>query len=218
MENLKYIITGTGRCGTGYMSKIFNRSRIPCGHESIFTHTGISLNKKLVADSSAFAVPYIKDFKNTNVTIIHIMRNPIKVLKSLLYHTTSFHIDEKINDINNKKNKSAIFLKKYYPEIFEYKNIIDKLIMFYYICNNKIYDDCYNNNIKYLFFKVEQNPNDLFDTLKENHVDYEDLTKYNTRDDNQIEDEQIISLLNTREIFSLIKPLIYKNYPNLINE
>jgi hypothetical protein len=43
---LKYLITGTGRCGTVFMARFLTSLGIPCGHESIFGHQGINLAKK----------------------------------------------------------------------------------------------------------------------------------------------------------------------------
>lgn len=36
MINLKYIVVGTGRCGTVYFARFLTDLGIPCGHESIF--------------------------------------------------------------------------------------------------------------------------------------------------------------------------------------
>ena len=38
--NLKYLVTGTGRCGTVYMARILTSIGIPCGHETIFDYRG----------------------------------------------------------------------------------------------------------------------------------------------------------------------------------
>jgi hypothetical protein len=41
MRSLKYIVTGTGRCGTVYAARLLSSVGIPCGHEAIFTTGGI---------------------------------------------------------------------------------------------------------------------------------------------------------------------------------
>ena len=41
-NELKIISTGTGRCGTAYMSKLLTSVGIPCGHESLFTNKGLT--------------------------------------------------------------------------------------------------------------------------------------------------------------------------------
>lgn len=36
VDKLKYLVVGTGRCGTVYMAKLLTSLGLPCGHESIF--------------------------------------------------------------------------------------------------------------------------------------------------------------------------------------
>lgn len=38
--NLKYLVTGTGRCGTVYLARVLTSVGVPCGHESIFDYKG----------------------------------------------------------------------------------------------------------------------------------------------------------------------------------
>lgn len=38
---LKYLVTGTGRCGTVYMARLLTAIGANCGHEAIFTHLGL---------------------------------------------------------------------------------------------------------------------------------------------------------------------------------
>lgn len=40
MRKLRYLITGTGRCGTVYMARFLTSLGIPCGHEAIFDWRG----------------------------------------------------------------------------------------------------------------------------------------------------------------------------------
>jgi len=42
---LKYIVTGTGRCGTVYMARFLTHIGIPCGHEAIFNWEGLEFSK-----------------------------------------------------------------------------------------------------------------------------------------------------------------------------
>jgi len=41
MGKLKYIVTGTGRCGTVYFAKFLTSLGINCGHETIFSYHGL---------------------------------------------------------------------------------------------------------------------------------------------------------------------------------
>ncbi|MGH8460432.1 MAG: hypothetical protein ACRESS_02385 [Stenotrophobium sp.] len=41
MIKLDFLVTGTGRCGTVYMSRLLTSLGIACGHEAIFTYKGL---------------------------------------------------------------------------------------------------------------------------------------------------------------------------------
>ena len=100
---LKYIVTGTGRCGTLYMANFLTSIDIACGHESVFMTEGSEKAKKIIngeippenseisaniilkknqeqiADSSYMAAPFLRKF---NAKVIHIIRNPFEVVNS----------------------------------------------------------------------------------------------------------------------------------------
>jgi len=97
MKKLKMVIVGTGRCGTGYISKVFTGVGIPCGHERIFGFINRKniLNESLImknmananfiADSSWLAVPFLyPEFPllSEETIVIHLVRNPIEVISS----------------------------------------------------------------------------------------------------------------------------------------
>jgi len=42
VKELKYIIVGTGRCGTVFTAKLLSSIGIPCTHEAIFSHDGLN--------------------------------------------------------------------------------------------------------------------------------------------------------------------------------
>lgn len=88
---LKYIVTGTGRCGTMFMSRFFTDVGIPCGHEVIFTNEGIVAARSnlityqgLDADSSYMAAPYLQNEILAGTSIIHLVREPMKVINSFV--------------------------------------------------------------------------------------------------------------------------------------
>lgn len=108
MESLKFIITGTGRCGTLYMANLFTSMGFPCSHEAVFTPNGIDWakevlggerpresskisegkrcvpfgkNKKFVAESSHMAAPFLKQIDSR---VIHVVRHPKEVVASFI--------------------------------------------------------------------------------------------------------------------------------------
>ena len=109
---LKYLVTGTGRCGTLNMAHNLTKAGAPCGHESIFDVKGIDTAKKrlngeikihasdistnfrnkeiwfdpllIQADASYMAAPFLKDEILEDTTIIHLVRDPLKVISSFV--------------------------------------------------------------------------------------------------------------------------------------
>lgn len=79
---LKYLITGTGRCGTGYMAQVFKSAGVPCGHEAVFSYDGPGEHGDWQADSSWLAAPFLPGLEDT--TIIHLVRDPRKIIESLV--------------------------------------------------------------------------------------------------------------------------------------
>lgn len=74
------VATGTGRCGTGYVSRLLNIAGIYCGHESVFTPRGRLDRDEFDADASWLAVPYVTP--DDHVMLVY--RDPSKVIASQL--------------------------------------------------------------------------------------------------------------------------------------
>lgn len=104
----KYLVTGTGRCGTLFMANLLTSMGFPCSHEAIFTPMGIEWAREVmdgrrpiensrisegkrclpddpdvefVAESSYMAAPFLKEF---DFRVIHVVRNPLNVVASLV--------------------------------------------------------------------------------------------------------------------------------------
>lgn len=85
MSNLKYVITGTGRCGTTFAAKSFCSAGIPCGHELVFRFHGVWPPRPgMVADSSLAALPFLDHPVARDAIVIHLVRYPLKVIGSLV--------------------------------------------------------------------------------------------------------------------------------------
>jgi len=86
--SLEYIITGTGRCGTGYLAQVFTGAGVPCGHEAIFGPDGLGGvvvgAPGVRAESSWLAAPFLDVPICKDATIIHLVRHPQTVIESLL--------------------------------------------------------------------------------------------------------------------------------------
>lgn len=92
---LKVLVVGTGRCGTGYLAKCLEQSGIPCGHEAIFNHWKEErvrdrlLSSTLAAESSWAAAPFLAaEWLPPDVKVVHLTRSPLRVVKS--FHDINF--------------------------------------------------------------------------------------------------------------------------------
>ena len=105
---LKFIVVGTGRCGTNLLQQMFNGTGINCGHENIFNSSVVNSvkqqymsNTEYVAESSWVAVPYLdQPWIDDRIKIIHLIRDPISVIKS--FWDIEFFRNERINKHRNK--------------------------------------------------------------------------------------------------------------------
>lgn len=86
---MNFIVTGSGRCGTTWLSRLLTVAGIPCGHESVFhpdTEAVISDIggpdwRGFRADSSWQAVPFLERF---DYPVVLLVRHPLDVVNSLV--------------------------------------------------------------------------------------------------------------------------------------
>jgi len=88
-DKLDICVTGTGRCGTGYVSRLLSSVGLTCGHEAVFGLGGlhrarINLWNKphLLADSSWLAAPFLNSAMLQNAVIVHLVRHPRLFIES----------------------------------------------------------------------------------------------------------------------------------------
>lgn len=62
--DLKFIVTGTGRCGTVFMARLLTSLGISCGHESIFTNQGLDLALRILDNKKT---PRLSDVSKVDI-------------------------------------------------------------------------------------------------------------------------------------------------------
>jgi hypothetical protein len=77
----RFVITGTGRCGTVFTARLLTNVGVPCGHEDVFTKKGVRHLRHLEGDSSYHAVAYLSSYRGI---VVHQVRDPVKVVGSLV--------------------------------------------------------------------------------------------------------------------------------------
>ena len=81
IKHLEFVVTGTGRSGTGFISQVFTNAGMPCGHEKVFNPYETRA-AGYMGDASWMAVPYLSELRSSTV-VFHQMRHPLKVVRSL---------------------------------------------------------------------------------------------------------------------------------------
>jgi hypothetical protein len=168
---IKIIITGTGRCGTLYISKLLSFCNIFCGHETIFDHSSwnkilqriygneeLNLSKIakknygdylkdniIVGDSSYMAMPYLDMNIFNDCFFVHIIRNPIDVINSFC-HNMHYFYDDPYSSLDEFNRKYINFIYKHVPDIKKYKNPYEKAACFYLYWNDQIEKKLKNKN------------------------------------------------------------------------
>ncbi|MHC4544183.1 MAG: glycosyltransferase family 2 protein [Planctomycetota bacterium] len=157
MRKLKLVLTGTGRCATGFYARFLTSAGIVCGHERFFSVGGLeaaleTLGKHwtgTIAESSWLAAPFLDSEPLEDALVIHLVRHPKLVIESWLRvppETTPVY---------------AEFAIAHLPELNHYSGI-DRLA-YRYVAWNKLIE-C---QVDALRFDVSREPIELLDKLAE---------------------------------------------------
>lgn len=169
MIHLKCVITGTGRCGTLYGAMLLDSYGIACGHESVFTNSGLRKhiintknpptspiskrqcgtwlkNKKLEADSSYMAAPYLDQVEGS---VIHFIRDPLKVISSFVRGMHYFW--------NTKpSNQYERFIYSHLPQLSHKMRAVERAALYYLDWNELIVKKIIGKN--YVMHNIDSDP------------------------------------------------------------
>lgn len=177
-NGLRYIVVGTGRCGSVYFANILNAIGIPCSHERIFIAKGKDYAKKVLsgeagknsevagwaglkeidhpqAEASYLSMPFLDEPFLKAATIIHIVRDPLKVIKSFS-NKLEYWRDSNLNQYEN-------FIQRNLPGIEQYSGSLLRCCYFVINWNKRI--ESYSHR-KYLRIRLEADTDMLLDYLK----------------------------------------------------
>ena len=92
-RKLLFVATGTGRCGTKFVSHLLTGVGLPCGHETFFGSRGLEGAERFLAwrypryvgDCSWLAAPYLETYEALrDAFVIHLLRHPKRYIDSHL--------------------------------------------------------------------------------------------------------------------------------------
>jgi hypothetical protein len=197
LKELKYLVVGTGRCGSVYAAKLLSSVGLPCTHEAIFQHDGLDacldrlsgktplevsfISKlasladesrgvnwfkddekyRIVAESSYMAAPYLDHPSLANVSIIHIVRHPLKVINSFVAGFEYF------NDwclLMKDFEEYHKFIYGHVPELYNRMSPVVRCALYWIRWNQMIEEK--SKGHRYFLYRVEHDPSKLFSFLR----------------------------------------------------
>lgn len=186
MDDLRFLVTGTGRCGTVFFARWFTSLGVPCGHESIFDWNGLDIailriqNKipkalsiisqencdamnwinpiTIQAESSYMSAPFLDHKILNNTKIIHLVRSPVKVVNSFCNYHNYFQ-NPKLHE-----DKWESFIYKHIPELDQELTPYDRACL-YYVRWNELIEQKLNNR-GFHFCRIEDDISKVFDFVE----------------------------------------------------
>lgn len=170
---LDYLVVGTGRSGTLYAAKLLTALGFPCGHERVFNgselselsdsidrdcnnsacgkHFGLEFAGCPIAESSYMAVPYLDHEILKDCRIIHVVRDPLKVIRSFLNNLLFFREGRA-----NFRHAQEQFLYEHLPHLELLPDPVSRAC-FYYLRWNQMIEESIGDR-KYLLYPIENGP------------------------------------------------------------
>lgn len=174
--DLHYLVIGTGRCGTVHLAKLLTSVGIPCGHERIFTggdiqtalqeaaagdrensecsaYFGLEFDGSPLAEASYMAVPFLEDEALHDCTLIHVVRDPLKVIRSFLNNICFFR-EERAS-----LHPEEAFILRHLPQL-ELLGDAASRASYYYLRWNQMIEESVGGR-RYFRHRIEDDPKDL---------------------------------------------------------
>lgn len=117
----RFVITGSGRSGTQYMSELLRTVGIRCGHENVYFDTGFLGWKDWEADSSWMASCFVP----LQVPTVLVVRHPLRVVKSWVETWLS----------SDPRTPKVPVFRKRFPEVYRYRAPHDRALAQWLLIN-----------------------------------------------------------------------------------
>lgn len=192
-RKLRFIATGTGRCGTKFVAALLTGVGLPCGHEVFFTPHGLAhcdrfltwRHLHLVGSSSWQAAPYLETHEALREAfIIHLLRHPKHYIDSHLKLWPA-----------GRRTVFSRFVCDRLPEISLIDDMDDRYTWEAYKWThwNRMIERTTANR-PHVRFQIEREPMELLETLADNGLlnmtDIDPNTLYDDRRCNHLRDNE----------------------------
>lgn len=113
---MRLLVTGTGRCGTGWFASALTAAGVECGHERAFNATNHQ-TLGWVAEASWLAAPYLGDLDG-DVYVVHLVRHPLTVVAS--------RASKKTFRLKPRPTRHGRFAIRHAPEVGRYRTRVER--------------------------------------------------------------------------------------------
>jgi hypothetical protein len=129
LDTHRFVITGTGRSGTGFLATALLFCRVRCGHEELFTPAGRVANPFLRGDASWMALPHLDRFTGY---VLHAVRHPLDTIRSMV----GIHLFDD-EDVTDERAPYQEFIKAH-SDVWEFESPVERAMAFYVEWNRRI--------------------------------------------------------------------------------
>lgn len=118
----RFVVTGSGRCGTQYLAALLTRAGVPCGHEQVYRDGEVLPWGDWQADSSWMAAAMLDQ---VDVPVVLLVRHPLAVVRSWV---TTWLTDDPDTPYSYALRKSA-------PEVYNWERPADRALAMWVALN-----------------------------------------------------------------------------------
>lgn len=123
----QFVITGSGRCGTTWISRALTRVGVPTGHEAVFNPWSPQWPDYLQGDSSWVAACELDRVDALGVPVALLVRHPLQVVRSLV--EIGFFDWDTGNDYHRP-------LREAFPEVYDWGTPQDRALEMWLALNS----------------------------------------------------------------------------------
>lgn len=118
----RFVVTGSGRCGTQYLAAVLSAAGVPCGHEQVYQDDQVRSWENWQADSSWMAAAMLD---RVDVPVVLLVRHPLAVVRSWV---TTWLTDDPATPYSYALRRTA-------PEVYDWHDPADRALAMWLALN-----------------------------------------------------------------------------------
>lgn len=178
-ERPRFVVTGTGRSGTGFIAAVLAEAGLRCGHETLFgpRTRRVPPFDALDGDISWLAAPFVGALPPGTV-VLHQLRDPVEVVSSwvglrflhergpysflrasgpprLLYHEVQTRLRRARGERSFVARDFERFVLRHEPSVGEGATTVDRCLRYWVRWNERVEAEAASAPVAYLRYRVE---------------------------------------------------------------